>query len=139
MTKKLVVPAVIAAVLLAVIVLLGASPTRTIAQDSPPVLESDLDAQYWHLCTISEIAILPGRVHVRCTTGYGGGAISYFAVPTDNLNAVMTNRYLTLLNSAFALGQKVSILFEGSSTVNPPNCQAADCRLIAGMLMDVAP
>lgn len=139
MTKKLVLPVVVAAVLLAVVVFLSVSPSRTIAQDTPPLLESELDAQYWHLCTISEIAILPGRIHVRCTTGYGGGAITYFAAPTDNPNAVMTNRYLTVLNSAFALGQKVTILFEGSSTLNPPNCQAGDCRLIAGMVMDVAP
>lgn len=139
MTKKLVLPVVIAAVLLAVIIFLSVSPSRTIAQDTPPLLESELDAQYWHLCTIYEIAILPGRLHVKCTTGYAGGAIAFFAVPTDNLNAVMTNRYLTMLNSAFALGQKVNILFEGSSTLNPPNCQAGDCRLIVGMIMDVVP
>jgi hypothetical protein len=139
MTKKWVLPVVLAAVLLAVIVLLGANSTRTVAQDTPPELQAELDAQYWHLCTIIEIAILPGRLHVRCTTPYSGSMVSFFAVPSDSANALMTNRYLTLLNSAFALGQKVNILFEGSSTLNPPGCAGADCRLIVGMIMDVAP
>jgi hypothetical protein len=139
MTKKWVLPVVLAAVMLAVIIVLGANSTRTVAQDEPPELQAELDVQNWHLCTIYEIAILPGRIHVRCTTGYSGGPITFFAVPTDSTNAMMTNRYLTMLNSAFALGQKVNILFESSIYLNPPGCASGDCRLIAGMIMDVVP
>lgn len=139
MTKKWVLPVVLAAGLLAVIILLGANSTRTVAQDEPPQPVAGLDAQFTHLCEISEIAILPGRIHVRCTIGVGGGALVYFAIPSDSANALMANRYLTMLNSAFALGQEVNILFESDSTLNPPNCQAGDCRLIVGMTMDIAP
>ena len=135
MTKKWVLPVVLAAVLLAVIIVLGANSTRTVAQDEPPQLEAGLDAGAWHLCTIRELAIFNSRMHVRCYNVAPDG-VFYFAVPSDSTNALMSNRYLTLLNTAFALNQEVYIYYETTTSVNPPGCLAADCRKIYGLTMD---
>ena len=140
MTKKLVVPVVIAAILLAVIVFLGANPTRTVAQDTPPLPMQDagLDALVWFNCTISDIAVFDNRVHVRCTTSPGSG-VFYFAAASTYPNEMLSNRYLTLLNTAFALDERVNIQYDSLSANNPPGCNIGDCRLIVGMIVDKAP
>jgi len=144
MTKKLVLPVVLAAVLLAVIIFLSASPTRTIAQDEPPLPMQDagLDALAWFNCTISDIAVFSNppnpRIHVRCTTSPGSG-VFYFAVPSTYPNEMLSNRYLTLLNTAFALNERVYIQYDSLSANNPPGCNVGDCRLIVGLLVDKAP
>ena len=131
MTKKLVVPVVIAAVLLALVVVLGASPTRTIAQDTPPEPNAELDGAY--LCTIKEIAIFPDRMHVMCDTA---NVIKYFALPTDAVHALQTNRFLTILNTAFAINQQVYVYFDDVTSHNPPGCQTGNCRLLVALIMD---
>jgi hypothetical protein len=97
------------------------------APDSP-------DANF--ICTIAQIAVIsadsPARIHVKCTTSPGSG-IWYFAASGDSANAVATNRYLTLLNTAYALQKPVTISYFSSSGSNIPGCRVQDCRTITAM------
>ena len=131
--KKLVLPVVLAAVLLAVIIFLSASPSRTIAQDTPPETDAVLDGNY--LCTISELAVFPSRMHVKCSGSVtvGSDLVSYFAFPSTSANALMSNRYMTLLNTAYALGHPVRVYFDDNAASNPPGCGTTNCRLLNGL------
>ena len=84
-------------------------------------------------CTIANIAVFPSRIHVRCTTALPGTGIEYFAAAGDNLHAVTTNRFLMMLNTAYALGKPVYLYYIDSSSANVSGCNAADCRMIDWM------
>lgn len=83
-----------------------------------------------HACTISNIAVYRTRIHVRCTTPavVGTSNIYYFAASGAPADAVTTNRFLTLLNTAYALGKPVGIYYYTSTSSNPPGCLTNDCR-----------
>ncbi|MFA5837919.1 MAG: hypothetical protein WC837_13285 [Bellilinea sp.] len=128
----MVVPVVLAAILLAVIVFLGANPTRTIAQDTPPEPQAELDAIGWFSCTIVAIAAFDDRIHVRCSNTPGSG-VYWFAAASTYPNELLANRYLTLLNTAYALKSSVDIYWDSDSTHNPPGCLTGDCRKMVGL------
>ena len=85
-------------------------------------------------CTIAEIAIWRDRIHVRCDPG--DGTINYFAAPADSGNMVNTNRYLIIINTAFAISKPVRIFYSLDTNENPPNCNPINCRLITGVMLE---
>jgi hypothetical protein len=88
-------------------------------------------------CTISNIAVFPNRIHVHCTTAItvGTNNVSYFAALGDSAHMLSTNRYLVLLNTAYALGKKVYIYYLDNPANNPPGCNTGDCRAIDWMFI----
>ncbi len=94
-----------------------------------------------HICTISQVAALEDRIHVRCTNPLiidrpvplPDLQIYYFAAAADEDNMITTNRYLTILNTAFALNIPVDVGWRSGSENNPPNCLADDCRGITSV------
>jgi len=96
-----------------------------------------------HVCTIDSIAVYDSRIHVRCTNALiitrpaplPPLNIYYFAANADEEHMITTNRYLTLLNTGFALGKQVAIGWLTSSEDNPPGCQTDDCRGIDYMAL----
>ena len=83
-----------------------------------------------HTCTISNIAVFPTRIHVKCTTPavVGSSNIYFFAASGAVADAVTTNRFLTLLNTAYALGKPVYVYYHTSTSLNPTGCLTHDCR-----------
>ncbi len=89
-----------------------------------------------HRCTIDHIAVYDSRIHVRCTNPLlitrpaplPPLSIYYFAANGDEAHMITTNRFLTLLNSGFALGKQVDIGWFTSTDQNPPGCLTNDCR-----------
>lgn len=94
-----------------------------------------------HPCTISDIAVFDNRIHVRCSNPllidrpipFPDLQIYYFAAAGDEDHMLATNRYLTLLNTAFALGKPLDVGWVSGSVNNPPGCLADDCRGIAAI------
>jgi len=94
-----------------------------------------------HTCTIAQIAVLENRIHVRCTNvltifrpaPLPSLSIYYFAAAGDEEHMINTNRYLTILNTAFALGIPVDIGWLSDSESNPEGCLADDCRGISSV------
>ena len=93
-----------------------------------------------HQCTISSIAAVEvdsntipveNRIYVSCANSTGG--ISSFASAIGT-NAGNANRYLTILNTAVALGKTVSVFYDINSVNNPLGCQP-DCRKLTGLVL----
>ncbi len=83
-------------------------------------------------CTIGNVAVYENRIHVYCPAHVG--LIKYFAYSVlSSAQSRQANRYLAILNTAYALGKPVLVAFNDSSTANPPGCQTDDCRLITGL------
>jgi hypothetical protein len=81
-------------------------------------------------CVISNIAVFSNRIHVHCASVVPSTTISYFAASGDSAHALTTNRFLTLLNTAYALGKPVYLYYLDDPSNNPPGCQSGDCRAI---------
>ena len=86
-------------------------------------------------CVIANIAVFSNRIHVYCASPVSGTSIRYFAAPGDSAHALATNRFLVILNTAYALGRPVYIYYPNSATQNPPGCNATDCRAIDWMFI----
>ncbi|MCJ7534810.1 MAG: hypothetical protein WA997_17305 [Anaerolineales bacterium] len=82
-------------------------------------------------CTISNVAVYINRMHVKCVPG--DGVILYFAYATDSANSSTANRLLAIANSAYAVGDRLTVWYYPSSSDNPPGCQVNDCRKLAGL------
>ena len=81
-------------------------------------------------CTISNIAVFSSRIHVFCASKVSGTNIQYFASSGDSAHALMTNRFLAILNTAYTLGKPVYIYYLDNTASNPPGCNTNDCRAI---------
>jgi len=81
-------------------------------------------------CTIGNIAVFSSRIHVHCTTPVANTTISYFASSGDSAHALVTNRFLVVLNTAYSLGKPVYIYYLDNTASNPPGCNIGDCRAI---------
>jgi hypothetical protein len=79
-------------------------------------------------CAIGNIAVFPNRIHVFCSNAATNP--KYFAASGDSAHALTTNRYLTLLNTAYALGKHAEIWYYDDTDLNPPGCNINDCRAI---------
>ena len=133
-----IVVVILAGMMLAAAFWLGRSTWQAHAQVGAPgtgsAAPSAVDAGPF-ACTISNIAVFPGRIHVHCTTAVSGTSISYFAAAGDTLHAVATNRFLMMLNTAYSLGKKVYIYYLSSSSSNISGCNVGDCRMIDWMFI----
>ena len=87
-------------------------------------------------CTINFIAVFNNRVVLRCVEPLPSTVIFDFAAPIDTANSAKTNRYLTLLNTAYALGKQVHFYYLSDSTSNPPGCITGTCRRLDGLYLD---
>ncbi len=79
-------------------------------------------------CTIGEVAVFTDRIHVNCNPA--NGAIRFFAASAAQGEVLNTNRFLTLLNTAYALGKPVVVGYDTNTAANPPSCLVTDCRKI---------
>jgi hypothetical protein len=78
-------------------------------------------------CTIGNIATFSNRIHVFCSNAVPP-LPQYFAAWGDSAHALATNRFLTLLNTAYALGKPVHIYYFDDPGQNPTGCNTNDCR-----------
>jgi len=123
--------------LLVISLLLGGSILLSRQAQAAP----DEPAANPHVCTIDNIAVYDSRIHVRCTNALTllrpaplpPLNIYYFAANADEEHMINTNRYLTILNTAFALGIPVDIGWLSNSESNPEGCLADDCRGISSV------
>lgn len=116
-------------ILAALLLVFQALPGR--AQDPQPDSAAPQSADAGpHPCTIANIAVFPTRIHVRCTTPalVDSSNIYYFAASGAVADAVTTNRFLTMLNTAYALGKPVFVYYHTSIKSNPTGCLTHDCR-----------
>ncbi len=79
-------------------------------------------------CNIGEVAVFTDRIHVNCNPA--NGAIRFFAASAAQGEVLNTNRFLTLLNTAYALGKPVVVGYDTNTAANPPSCLVTDCRKI---------
>jgi hypothetical protein len=86
-------------------------------------------------CTIANIAVFSNRIHVFCTTKVPTTNIQYFAASGDSAHALATNRFLTILNTAYTLGKPVYLYYLDNPALNPPGCNSGDCRAIDWMFI----
>jgi hypothetical protein len=103
------------------------------AQASSPYLEPAAPDAVRNNCIISNILVSTDRIHVRCTTAYLG--IEYYAISSNAVNARNANRFLVVLNTAYALGKPVDVWYNSLSSANPPNCLASNCRLLEAVII----
>ncbi len=129
----------IAASLLAALVFLGMAAWQARAQTTPPVLPAAAPEEPSAgpiTCTIGFVAVFNNRVVLRCVEPLPSTIIFDFAAPTDAANSAQTNRYLTLLNTAYALGKQVKFYYISDSGSNPPGCQTTTCRRLDGLYIE---
>jgi hypothetical protein len=86
-------------------------------------------------CTISNIAVFSGRIHVFCSSAPSGTTIRYFAASGDKAHELATNRFLVMLNTAYSLGKPVYIYYLADPASNPSGCGSNDCRAIDWMFI----
>ncbi len=137
-TKKLMWYACLLSVSILVVAALwfGAQAMQTHAQEGEPGPDSGApqagDAGP-HACTIVNIAAFETRIHVRCASPatVGPDDVYYFAASADGANTMSANRYLALLNTAYALSKPVYVYYDSDSSSNPPGCNTNDCRGIS--------
>lgn len=137
--KARVTALVLIGALLVMALLAGTSlliPGSAVAQDEPSSGQPQ-NPEFTKIftCTISEIAVHRNadRIHIRCNPG--DGDISFFAAPSSGSDAVRANQFLTLANTAYALGKTINIWYETDQTLNPPGCLTTDCRGIIALVL----
>ena len=86
-----------------------------------------------HQCNIDNIAVFDNRIHVKCLSPVPSTSIRYFAASGDSEHMIATNRFLMLLNTAYALGKPVYVHYFGDSVDNIAGCNVGDCRTIEWM------
>ena len=96
----------------------------------PPNIEaSDVPTGGPFACTIGNIAVFSSRIHVFCSNAVAPNP-KYFAAWGDSTHALTTNRFLTLLTTAYALGKPVYVYYYDDPSYNPPGCNSGDCRAL---------
>jgi hypothetical protein len=103
------------------------------AQAAPSYLEPEYP-NGGRNCIITEILVATDRIHVKCTTAQPAGVV-WYAIHSDAAHARDANRYLVLLNTAWALNQDIYLWYNDSSAANPPGCAAASCRMLTGVFL----
>jgi hypothetical protein len=83
--------------------------------------------------------VFTARIHVFCTAKIPNTNIQYFAASGDSQHALATNRFLMMLNTAYALGKPVYIYYIDyyidDPAQNPTGCNSGDCRKIDWMFI----
>lgn len=99
------------------------------AQEEPALAP---DTGFW--CDVSGVYTTTQVVGVTCSPGSGG--VESFAYPSvTSADSRQANRFLTIANTALALGKNIWMFYNDSSAANPPDCPAANCRRIQSMLI----
>jgi hypothetical protein len=127
-----VLPLLVLSIALVLILPNGLKPTvnPVKAAELPPNTEaSDVPTGGPFGCTIGNIAVFSSRIHVYCSNAVSPNP-QYFAAWGDSAHALATNRFLTLLNTAYALGKPVYIYYFDDTSLNPTGCNVSDCRAI---------
>lgn len=120
--------------LIAVLLVAGGAFRATAQEKEPGVAPNSPLAPTSYACTIATLGVMNNRIHVKCTAAVPATTIIWFAsATTDSANAALSNRYLTLLNTAYALGKVAYITYDNNSANNPANCQLNDCRKMLGV------
>lgn len=107
-------------------------------QAAPPVNEVYLhpdnpDGSAWRdVCIVTDVMVAPDRLHVRCSVAEPAN-VFYFAIQGDASHSLIANRFLVILNTAYALAKPVYILYDTDTSHNPPGCGVTNCRLILWM------
>jgi hypothetical protein len=126
------------AVVLAGAVWIGTAALQAHAQTSSPAIVSSApnspQGGPFH-CDIANIAVFSTRIHVFCAAKVPSTNIQYFAAPGDSAHMITTNRFLMMLNTAYALGKPVYIYYLDDTANNPSGCNANDCRAIDWMFI----
>ena len=136
-TVKILSVAAVAAVLAGTL-WVGTAAWQAHAQTgSPPVVSNAPDSPQGgpFQCNIANIAVFGSRIHVYCAAKVPGTNIQYFAAPGDSAHMLTTNRFLMLLNTAYALGKPVYLYYLDNTANNPPGCNTGDCRAIDWMFI----
>ena len=76
------------------------------------------------------------RVVLRCVEPIPSTILFDFAVPSDSSNSALANRYLTILNTANALGKQVHFYYLTDTNSNPPGCATNTCRRLDGLYLN---
>ena len=135
--KKIILVLIFTCLVVFVVFALGSTTTNQRAQAAAPL--SNLNAPNspaddgLFSCVISNSAVFTERIHVQCTTTVPNTGIRFFASSGDSAHELATNRFLTLMNTAFALGKPLGIYYLTDTASNPPGCGASDCRAIDWM------
>ena len=85
-----------------------------------------------HSCTVREVFVFPGRVHVLCNDSPPTHPqIRFFAVST--VDASFANRMLTLGTTAIVSGRRFIVEFSSGDTTGASfGCLVGDCRKAIG-------
>lgn len=118
--------------LLAVVVTSSVTPA---AAEAPEIYQDTMQIPenvnaIWYQCNPVSVAAYTTRVHVQCDVPVSG--ISYFAAPATNPKHAA--RSLSLLLTAQATGNSVSVLYDPSDTSGSSfGCGVDDCRTMIGV------
>jgi hypothetical protein len=126
------------ALLIVLVLVLGGAAWQAQAQTPPPGLvpeSPDASLAGPHECPISHIAATQDYVRVQCLYSLPSTIIFNFAIAADAAHSLTANRYLTLLNTAYALNQSVYVYYSTDSANNPPGCLVSTCRAIEGVML----
>ena len=138
--KKIILVLIFTCLVVFVVFALGSTTTNQRAQAAAPLSNLNApnspDDNAYFSCAISNIAVFTTRIHVQCTTVVPNTTIRYFAASGDSAHELATNRFLTLMNTAFALGKPLGIYYLTDTASNPPGCGASDCRAIDWMYIN---
>ena len=91
------------------------------------------EASNFYCPSVNNVASFNNRIHIRC--GTANGSILYYAYATDSANVATANQMLAIGNTAFVVGRPVWFYYNASSSLNPPGCNAGDCRGLVGISM----
>jgi len=137
--KNIILVLIFTCLVVLIVIALGSTAANKRAQAAAP--ESSLNAPDSpadgpFTCVIANIAVFTARIHVQCAATIPGTNIRYFAASGDSAHELTTNRFLTLMNTAFALGKPVGIYYLSDSASNPSGCGSSDCRAIDWMYIN---
>jgi hypothetical protein len=108
-------------------------------QAAPPVSEVSHDSNIpddynWRdNCVIAEMMIRDDSLSVKCTVPGPNVGLYWFAIHADAAHSLIANRFLVMLNTAYALNKPIYMLFDTDTSHNSPGCIPSDCRLIVWM------
>jgi hypothetical protein len=114
---------------LAAFILGGAQTSTVLASGSPSAqTQSGRLAPSGNIvCASLWIQVVNNRIAVNCANSVG--AIHWFAASTTTSDsAALADRFLVLLNTAYALGKSPLLWYTDDSTQNPAGCSVSDCR-----------
>jgi len=137
--KNIILVLIFTCLVVLIVIALGSTTKNQRVQAAAPLSNlnvPDSPADGYFQCVIGNIAVFTARIHVQCTAVVPGTTIKYFAASGDSAHELTTNRFLTLMNTAFALGKPLGIYYLTDAASNPSGCGSSDCRAIDWMYIN---